>query len=82
MNLKLCGGRQSHWSAVAQRFVNLSARPQAVQQYAELSRSRDHRSLLPILPATLGQLQTPAPQIAVRSKPPQYVVRTLHQQGS
>ena len=30
----------------------------------------NHRSLLPILPATLGQLQTPASQIAVSSKMP------------
>ena len=32
--------------------------------------------------AALRQLQAPAPQIAVRSKRPQNVVRTLHQQRS
>jgi len=50
---KLCGGRQWHRSAVAQRFVSLSAHPQAMQQDGELSRGRDHRSFLPILSATL-----------------------------
>jgi hypothetical protein len=76
MNLKLCGCRQLHRSAVAQRFVGLSAHPQAMQQHGQLSCGRDHRSFLPILAATLRQLQTPTPQIAVRSKRPQNVVRS------
>lgn len=79
---ELCGCRQAHRSAVAQRFVSFSAHSQAMQQHGQLSGGRDHRSLLPIFPAALGQLQTPAPQIAVRSKRSQNVVRTLHQQRS
>ena len=70
MNLKLCGCRQWHRSAVAQRFVSFSTHPQAMQQHGQLSRRRNHRSLLSVLPATLRQLQPPAPQIAVRSKRP------------
>ena len=75
MNLKLCGCRQYDLSAMPQRFVSFSAPPQAMQQHGELSCGRNHRSFLSIFSATLGQLQTPAPQIAVRSKRPQYVVR-------
>jgi hypothetical protein len=53
-----------------------------MQQHRQLSRRRNHGSFLPILPATLRQLQTPTAQIAVRSKRPQNVVRSLHQQRS
>ena len=79
---ELCGSRQYDRSAVAQRFVSLSAHPQAMQQHREFSRRRNHRSFLSVLPATLRQLQTPTAQITVRSKRPQNVVRSLHQQGS
>ena len=57
MNLKLCGCRQWHRSAVAQRFVSFSTHPQAMQQHGQLSRRRNHRSFLPILSATLRQLR-------------------------
>ena len=67
---------------MAQRFVSLSTHPQTMQQDRQLSRGRDHGSFLAILSATLRQLQAPAPQIAVRSKRSQNVVRTLHQQRS
>ena len=80
--LTLCCRRHRRRVTVAQRFVHFSAHPQAMQQHRELSRGRNHGSFLPILPATLGQLQTPAPQIAVRSKRTQNVVRSLHQQRS
>ena len=79
---ELCGCRQHDRSAVARRFVSLSAHPQTMQQDSQLSCGCDHGSFLPILAATLRQFQTPAPQIAVRSKRSQNVVRSLHQQRS
>jgi hypothetical protein len=50
-----------------------------MQQDGQLSRHCNNGSFLPALAAALGQLQTPAPQIAVGSKRPQDVVRSLHQ---
>ena len=65
--LTLCRRRQ-HDTAVTQRFVHFSTHPQPMQQHRKLSCRRNHGSLLPTLSAALGQLQSPAPQIAVRSK--------------
>ena len=67
---------------IAQWFVHLSAYPQPMQQHRQFSRHRHHRSLLGIFPSSLGQLQSPAPQIAVFSKRPQNVMRSLHQHRS
>jgi hypothetical protein len=78
--LTLCCRRHRCLVAVVQRFVHFSAYPQAMQQHRQLSCCCNHRPLLPILATTLGQLQTPAPQVAVRSKRTQNVVRSLHQQ--
>jgi hypothetical protein len=56
--------------------------PQVMQQHCELSCGGDHGSFLPALSAALRQFQAPAPQITVRTKRPQNVLRSLHQQGS
>jgi hypothetical protein len=53
-----------------------------MQQHGQLSRRRNHRPFLPVLSAALRQLQTPTPQIAVRSERSQNVMRSLHQQRS
>src|SRR5207249_4437967 len=44
------------------------------------SRGGNDGSLLSVSPATLGQLQAPAPQITVHPKWSQDVLRSLHQQ--
>ncbi len=80
--LTLCCRRHRCRVAVAQRFVHLSTHPQPMQQDRQLACRGNHGSLLPILPAPLGQFQAPPSQIAVRSKRAQNVVRTLHQQRS
>src|SRR5882724_9402882 len=79
---ELCRRRQHGRTAIPQRFVHFSADPQAMQQHRQLSCSSNHHSFLPILSAPLGQLQPPAPQIAVYAKRSQDVVRSLYQQGS
>src|SRR5678810_14194 len=53
-----------------------------MQQDGQLSCHGNNGPFLPALAAALGQLQTPAPQIAVGSKRPQDMVRSLYQQGS
>jgi hypothetical protein len=63
-----------------QRFVRFSAHPQVMQQYRQLSCRGDDRPFLAALSAALGQLQSPAPQIAVHAKRSQNVLRSLHQQ--
>jgi hypothetical protein len=60
MFLFLCCYRQRTLLAVAQRFVHFSAYPQTMQQDRQLSCRGDDGSFLPVLPAPLGQLQTPA----------------------
>ena len=54
VNRNLCCCRQHFPAALAQRFVCLSAHPQAMQQDRELSRGRNHGSFLPILSTTLS----------------------------
>ena len=44
---------------VAERVVDCAAYPQLVQQHRQLSRYRHKRSLLGILAASFGHLQTP-----------------------
>ena len=75
-----CGAHR--FVAIAQRFVHLSAHPQPMQQYRQLSGHRNYRSFFPIFPSTLCKLQSPSPQITVCSKGPQNVMRSLHQHGS
>src|SRR5271155_3797424 len=41
---------------IAQWFVHLSAYPQPMEQYRQLSSYRDHRSFLGIFPSSLGKL--------------------------
>ncbi len=43
-----------HLLAIAQRFIRFPRHPQPVQQYRQLSRHRDHRSLLGILAPSLA----------------------------
>jgi hypothetical protein len=68
--------------AIAQWFVHLSAHPQPMEQYRQLSRHRNHRWFLGIFPSALRQLQPPSPQITIFSKRSQNVVRALHQHRS
>src|ERR1700686_577154 len=63
---------------IAQWFVHLSPYPQPMQQDRQLSSHGHHRSLLGIFPSSLGELQSPSPQIAVLAKRSQNVVRSLH----
>src|ERR1700733_1054844 len=73
-------GRLPHrFLAIAQWFVHLSAYPQPVQQYCQLSSHGHHGSLLGIFSSSLRKLPSPSPQIAVFSKRSQNVVRSLHQ---
>jgi hypothetical protein len=44
-------------SNMAQRLIYFAAYPQFVQQYRQLPRHRDNRSLLRVLPTTLAQTQ-------------------------
>jgi hypothetical protein len=67
---------------VMQRFVDFSAHPQTMQQDRQLACGGDDGPFLPALPAALGQLQTPAAQVAVGAKRSQNMLRALHQQGS
>jgi hypothetical protein len=53
---------------VAQWFIHFSAHPQLVQQHHQLGCHGNHRPPLGILSSALGQLSSPAPQIAVLSK--------------
>src|SRR6202158_2042763 len=68
--------------AIAQWFVHLSAYPQPMEQYRQLSSHGNYRSFLGILPSSLRKLQSPSPQITVFSKRSQNVVRSLHHHGS
>src|SRR5438309_7730001 len=82
MFLFLCCDRQRTLRAVVQRFVHFSAYPQVMQQHCQLACRGDDGSFLPVPASTLGQLQTPAPQIAVRAKRAENVLCTLHQKRS
>src|SRR5580700_581674 len=64
--------------AMAQGFVHLSAYPQPMQQYRQLSSHGHHRSLLGIFSSSLCKLASPSPQITVFSKRSQNVMRSLH----
>src|ERR1700686_3463246 len=63
---------------IAQWFVHLSAYPQPMQQYRQLSSHGHDGSLLGIFPSSLRQLASPSPQITVFSKRSQNIVRSLH----
>src|ERR1700733_7003761 len=76
-------GRGAHrFLAIAQWFVHLSAHPQPMQQYCQLSRHGHYRSFLGIFSSSLCQLPSPSPQITVFSQWPQNVVRSLHHHGA
>src|SRR5260370_23671259 len=62
--------------AVAQRFVHLTAHPQAVQQHRQSPCHRNHRSLLGVLPSSFADPLSSPPQIAVLTVRSQDVVRT------
>jgi hypothetical protein len=76
--LRGCGHCRS--AAVVQRFVRLSAHPQVMQKYCELSCRRHDRSFLAVSSTTLGQFQTSASEIAVHPERTQNVLGALHQQ--
>src|SRR5271169_4324749 len=63
---------------IAQWLVHLSAYPQPMQQYRQLSSHGHDGSLLGIFPSSLRKLASPSPQITVFAKRPQNVVRSLH----
>src|SRR5271169_2242424 len=52
--------------------------PQPMQQHGQLASRRNDGPFLSVLATALCQLQTPASQIAISSKPAEYVVRSLH----
>src|ERR1700726_4731104 len=64
--------------AIAQWFVHLSAHPQPMQQYRQLSSHGHYSSLLGIFSSSLRKLPSPSPQITVFSERAQNVVRSLH----
>ena len=68
--------------AIAQWFVHLSAYPQPMEQYRQLSSHCHYGSLLGIFSSSLRELQSPSPQITVFSKRPQNVVCSLHHHRS
>jgi hypothetical protein len=76
--LKLLGHGTHRFLTIAQWLVRLSAYPQPMEQYCQLSRHGNHRSFLGIFSSSLCKLQSPSPQIAVFSKRSQNVVRSLH----
>src|SRR5215472_11971594 len=53
-----------------------------LQQHRQLSCRGHNGSLLCVSSTTLGQLQSPAPEIAVDTKWPQDMLRSLYQQSS
>src|SRR6202790_4885194 len=63
---------------IAQWFVYLSAYPQPMQQYCQLSSHGHDGSLLGIFSSSLRKLASPSPQITVFSKWSQNIVRSLH----
>src|ERR1700722_18865397 len=76
------GHRAHRFLAIAQWFVHLSAHPQPMQQYRQLSSHGNHCSFLGIFSSSLRKFQSPSPQITVCSKRPQNVMRSLHHHGS
>src|SRR6266404_391807 len=76
------GHRAHRFLAIAQWFVHLSAHPQPMYQYRQLSSHGNHRSFLGIFPSSFRELQSPSPQITVFSKRPQNVMRSLHHHRS
>jgi hypothetical protein len=68
--------------AIAQWFVHLSAYPQPMEQYRQLSSHGHYRSLVGIFSSSLRKLPSPSPQITVFSKRPQNVMRSLHHHRS
>src|SRR6266478_4869881 len=76
-------GRCAHrFLAIAQWFVHLSAHPQPMQQYRQLSSYCHYGSLLGIFSSSLRKLPSPSPQITVFSKRPQNVMCSLHHHRS
>jgi hypothetical protein len=71
-----------HWHSIAvvQGLVHFSAHPQMMQQHRQLSGRSHNRSLLCVSSTTLGQFQSPTPQITVDAEWSQNVLRPLHQQ--
>src|SRR5579864_4113967 len=51
-----------------------------MQQHCQLSCRRHNRSFLSVPPTTLGQLQSPTPEITLDAERSQNVLRSLHQQ--
>src|SRR4029077_12053238 len=64
--------------AIAQWFVYLSAYPQPMEQYRQLSSHSHDGSFLGIFSSSLRKLPSPSPQITVFSKRSQNVVRSLY----
>src|SRR6267378_1386708 len=76
-------GHSAHrFLAIAQWFVHLSAYPQPMEQYCQLSGHGNYRSFLGIFSSSLRKLQSPSPQITVFSKRSQNVMRSLHHHRS
>jgi hypothetical protein len=71
--------------AIAQWFVHLSAYPQAMQPYRQLSSYGNHGSFLGIFSSSLRKFPSPSPQITLFPKRPQHfgerVRRTIKRLG-
>jgi hypothetical protein len=75
---KLLGHFSHRFLGIAQWFVHLSAYPQPMQHYRQLSSHVHDGSLLFIFSDSLSQLPSLSPQITVFSTRSQNVVRSLH----
>src|SRR6476661_4143945 len=53
-----------------------------MEEHCQFACRRDEGSFLSVPTTTLGQLQTPAPKVPVRTERTQDVLRPLHQQGA
>jgi hypothetical protein len=66
--------------ALVQWFVNFSAGPEMMQQHRQLACGGDNGSLFSVSSTALGQLQSPASQVAIGTERSQDVLCSLHQQ--
>jgi hypothetical protein len=53
-----------------------------MKQDSQFARNCNDRTFLGVLPAPFGELQSPAPQISIRTKPPEDVLRRTHEQAA
>jgi hypothetical protein len=79
-SLAICKPQPFTLLSSAQGIIGLSSSPKVVQQNRQFSGDPDYRPFLSVLPSSFSQLQSPAPQVAVRAKGSQVVVGAIDQQ--